>query len=69
VTLTATVADNLGVTKIEIFDGATKIAEKISNPYAHVIALTSTDNGTKSYTAKARIHPPWCRSIFRHPLL
>ena len=53
ITLTATAADNLGVTKVEFYDGATKLGEKTSSPYTQTVALKYTNNGSKNYTAKA----------------
>lgn len=51
-TLTATATDNVGVTKVEFYDGTTLINTDTASPYAHVIAVTSANNGTKNYTAK-----------------
>lgn len=53
ITLTATASDNVGVTKVEFYDGATKLGEDTTAPYTQVVALTAADNGTKTYTAKA----------------
>ena len=53
ITLTATSADNIGVTKVEFYDGATKLGEKTSSPYTQTVAIEFTNNGSKNYTAKA----------------
>lgn len=53
ITLTATASDNVGVSKVEFFDGATKLGEDTTSPYTFNVALTAANNGTKSYTAKA----------------
>ena len=53
ITLTATAIDNVGVTKVEFYEAATKLGEDTSSPYTQVVGLTFADNGTKSYTAKA----------------
>ena len=50
--LTATATDDVGVTSIEYYDGATKIAGA-SGPTAS-IALSAANNGNHSYTAVAR---------------
>jgi uncharacterized delta-60 repeat protein len=51
--LTAAATDNVGVNKVEFFDGATKLGEDSSAPYEQSVDLTATNNGTKSYTSKA----------------
>lgn len=53
ITLTATASDNVGVTRVEFFDGASKVGEDTSAPYTQNLSLSAADNGTKSYTAKA----------------
>ncbi len=53
ITLTATASDNVGVARVEFYDGATKIGEDTTAPYTQDVALTAADNGTKTYTAKA----------------
>ena len=53
ITLTATAADNIGVTKVEFYDGATKLGEKTSGPYTQTVTLKYTNNGSRNYTAKA----------------
>ena len=53
ITLTATASDNVGVTKVEFYDGATLLGSKTAAPYTQSVALTNADNGTHAYTAKA----------------
>lgn len=53
VTLTATAADNVGVTKVEFYEGATKLSEDTTAPYTHTLSFTAASNGSKSYTARA----------------
>ncbi len=52
VTLTANPADNVGVGKVEFFDGATKLGEDLTAPYEQTVNFTIANNGSKSYTAK-----------------
>jgi hypothetical protein len=52
ITLTANPADNVGVGKVEFFDGATKLGEDLTAPYEQIINFTIANNGSKSYTAK-----------------
>jgi chitinase len=55
ITLTATASDNVGVTKVEFFDGANKLGEDSSagDGFTQAVTLASSNNGSKSYTAKA----------------
>jgi hypothetical protein len=53
ITLTATASDNVGVTKVEFFEGSTKLGEDTSSPYTLSVGLTAADNGARSYTARA----------------
>ena len=55
ITLTATASDNVGVTKVEFFDGASKLGEDSSaaDGFTQAVSFTSSNNGQKSYTAKA----------------
>jgi hypothetical protein len=53
IVLTANASDNVGVSKVEFFDGNTKLGEDTAAPFERIISLTSADNGSKSYTAKA----------------
>lgn len=40
--------DNVGIIRVEFYDGTTKIGEDSTQPYELTINLTSADNGTKS---------------------
>lgn len=54
VTLTATASDNVGVTRVEFFDGATRIgAPDTAAPYSAAWTIGSAQNGTHSLTARA----------------
>jgi hypothetical protein len=55
ITLTATAADNVGVTKVEFFDGATSLGTDSSagDGFTQTVSLALSDNGIKSYTATA----------------
>jgi Rieske Fe-S protein len=56
VTLTAGATDNAGgsgIASLELFDGATSLGVKTAAPFTWARMLTSSDNGTKVYTAKA----------------
>lgn len=55
ITLTATASDNVAVTKVEFFDGANKLGEDSSagDGFTQPVTLASSNNGSKSYTAKA----------------
>jgi hypothetical protein len=52
-TLTASASDNIGVTKVEFYRGATKLGEDTSAPFTASLALTSADNGSLGFTARA----------------
>ncbi len=54
ITLTATASDNVGVASVDFLDGSTVIATDTSAPYSTSVALSSSNNGTKNYTAKAK---------------
>jgi Bacterial Ig domain len=51
--LTATASDNLGVSKVEFYDGTTKLGEDTSTPFEQTINFVRANNGSKSFTAKA----------------
>jgi Rieske Fe-S protein len=56
ITLTAGATDNAGgsgIASVELFDGATSLGVKTAAPFTWARMLTSSDNGTKVYTAKA----------------
>lgn len=45
--------DNVGVSKIELYDGATLVGTDSTAPYAFSLSITAAGNGTHSLTAKA----------------
>jgi Bacterial Ig domain len=51
--LTATATDNVGVSKVEFYDGTTKLGEDPSAPFEQSVDFAQANNGAKSYTAKA----------------
>src|SRR5262249_56334881 len=53
VTITATASDNVGVTRVEFYDGTTLKSTATTAPYTFAWAFTGTDNGAHSWTAKA----------------
>lgn len=53
ITLSATAADNIGVTRVEFRDGTTLLNTDTSAPYSTSVGLTSANNGTHTYTARA----------------
>jgi len=53
VTVSASAQDNIGISKVEFYDGATLKATDTSAPYAYVWSVADTDNGSHSFTAKA----------------
>jgi uncharacterized protein (AIM24 family) len=53
VTIVASASDNVGVSKVEFYDGTTLKATDTSSPYTYSWAVTSANNGTHSWTAKA----------------
>jgi hypothetical protein len=53
VSMTATASDAVGVTKVEFYQGATKLGEDLSSPYAYSWDSTTVANGNYSLTAKA----------------
>jgi hypothetical protein len=53
VTLTATATDNVGVARVDFYDGATLLGSKTASPYTQTVQFTAAQNGTHSYTAKA----------------
>lgn len=54
VTLSAVASDDVGVTRVEFFNGTTRIgAAATSAPYSVVWNITSAHNGTRTLTAKA----------------
>lgn len=53
VTLIATASDDVGVARVEFYEGATLLGTRASAPYELAIAFTSADNGVHAYTARA----------------
>ena len=53
ITLSATAADNVGVARVEFFDGSTLLSTDTSAPYTAQVSLTSANNGAHVYTARA----------------
>jgi chitodextrinase len=54
VTLSVTASDNIGVSRVEFYDGATLAGTDTSAPYQYSWSITSSSqNGTHSWTAKA----------------
>ncbi|MFC6663583.1 Ig-like domain-containing protein [Deinococcus multiflagellatus] len=52
-TLKADAKDNVGVTKVEFFEGSTKLGEDTTAPYELNVSLNAVQNGKKTYTATA----------------
>jgi len=52
-TLSATATDNVGVTRVDFFDGSTLLGSDATAPYTFTVALTAANNGVHLYTAKA----------------
>src|SRR5262245_37740231 len=53
VTLTVSASDDVGVTKVEFYDGTTLMSTDTIVPYTLAWSLSSPNNGTHSWTAKA----------------
>jgi hypothetical protein len=53
VTITAAASDNVGVAKVEFYDGTTLMATDTASPYTCAWSISSANNGTHSWTAKA----------------
>jgi hypothetical protein len=53
VNMAATATDNVGVTKVEFYNGSTLIGSDTSAPYAYAWNTTGQTSGAKSLTAKA----------------
>ncbi|OLV17796.1 Ig-like domain-containing protein [Deinococcus marmoris] len=53
VNLLATATDSVGVTKVEFYRGSTLISTDTSAPYAATATVSTADNGSVTYTAKA----------------
>lgn len=52
-TLTANASDNVGVAKVEFYEGATKIGEALAAPYAFTRNYAANESGSFSYVAVA----------------
>ncbi len=53
VTIRASASDNVGVTRVEFYNGATLRGTATASPYTYAWAVTSAKNGTHTWTAKA----------------
>ncbi|GGS02322.1 Ig-like domain-containing protein [Deinococcus sedimenti] len=53
VKLTASAQDDVGVTKVEFYNGSTKISEDMTAPYEAVVSVNALMNGQRTYTAVA----------------
>ncbi|MGL4609746.1 MAG: Ig-like domain-containing protein [Trueperaceae bacterium] len=53
ITLTAEASDNKAVAKVEFYKGSTKLGEDSEAPYEYAANITSVDNGTVSFVARA----------------
>ncbi|WP_019586768.1 Ig-like domain-containing protein [Deinococcus apachensis] len=52
-TLTASTSDNVGVTKVEFYQGSTLISTDTDAPYTATFTVDQRNNGSVSFTAKA----------------
>ncbi|PKN13299.1 MAG: hypothetical protein CVU69_03080 [Deltaproteobacteria bacterium HGW-Deltaproteobacteria-4] len=53
VTIAASATDNVGVSKVELYEGTTLKGTDTTAPYSFAWAITSANNGNHSFTAKA----------------
>ncbi|WP_328774761.1 cellulose binding domain-containing protein [Deinococcus aquaedulcis] len=53
VSLSAAASDNVGVTKVEFYQGSTLLSTDTTAPYTATETVSSANNGTRTYTAKA----------------
>jgi endoglucanase len=53
ITLTAIATDNVGVVRVEFYDGTTLLGTDTTSPYTLAVALTADSDGTHFYTARA----------------
>ena len=53
VTINASASDNVGVSRVDFYDGATLKGSDTTAPYSYAWSITSTDNGSHSWTARA----------------
>lgn len=52
-TLKADATDNVGVTKVEFYEGTTKLGEDTTAPYELPVSVQASQNGQRTYTATA----------------
>jgi poly(hydroxyalkanoate) depolymerase family esterase len=52
-TLSASATDDVGVVRVDFFDGSTLLGSDSTSPYALIVSVTSASNGTHAFTAKA----------------
>ncbi len=53
ITFTADATDDIAVSKVEFYEGTTKLGEVAAAPYSFELIFTAADNGDHDYTAKA----------------
>lgn len=53
VSLSATASDNVGVSKVEFYQGTRLLGTDMGAPYTWSDAVTASDNGSRAYSAKA----------------
>ena len=53
VIISANATDNVGVAKVEFYDGTTLLGSDTTNPYSYSWAVAASNNGAHSLTAKA----------------
>src|SRR5438552_15331877 len=53
VEIRATASDNIGVSRVDFFDGGTFKGSATASPYSYFWSITGADNGPHSWTAKA----------------
>lgn len=52
-TLTANAADNVGVSRVDFYEGSTLLGSSTAAPYTQAISFTTAQTGSHSYTARA----------------
>ncbi len=53
IALTATATDDVGVTKVEFYEGSTKLGEDVTAPYELSVPVSRANNGPHTYVATA----------------
>ena len=53
ITLTATVSDDTGISRVEFYDGGQKIAESSAGPFEAEVFIAAYHNGVKTFSAHA----------------